>query len=442
MACGGTRSEGRRASASSGCCARATRTRSSRAARSGSTRCTAGSTTTSTASTTASRTSRRVTVEEEADVWKDYTTWPIHGTQNVDVFLRGDRPPPPRARSAAPPAARPTRWLHRHGEHQRDDTLMNTPTGAQTNRRVFLSRAADQGRPPVRHGRASTSPAALGGHAENLGALIVDYGAGTQVTRSGEGISTPRRAPAGATPARRGGRGLHRRRPACTASAREIDTACYLEVDQADAATSPQWRVTRGIARLRRTATRCGTRTRRRSRSASPTATSSRPCRPSTSSRPATRSAIVIVGQHRRQRVGHRQHQRRRSRSTRAVEGDAADPGRLRRRGLGRRHRRRDGRAGRWAPSRPTSRPPPTDATGTTVTYTLPTATDNEDPNPVVTCDPASGSKFAVGTTTVHLHRQGRQRQHLGAEDVHRRRPSRRAGQRHRRRHGRRRRWR
>ena len=42
-----------------------------------------------------------------------------------------------------------------------------------------------------------------------------------------------------------------------------------------------------------------------------------------------------------------------------------------------------------------------TDATGTTVTYTLPTATDNEDPNPVVTCDPASGSKFAVGTTTV-----------------------------------------
>jgi X-Pro dipeptidyl-peptidase len=42
-----------------------------------------------------------------------------------------------------------------------------------------------------------------------------------------------------------------------------------------------------------------------------------------------------------------------------------------------------------------------TDPTGTTVTYTKPTATDNEDPSPVVTCDPASGSKFAVGTTTV-----------------------------------------
>src|SRR5690349_20835412 len=35
----------------------------------------------------------RVTVEEDADVWKDYTNWPIPGTQNVDVFLRAaDKP--------------------------------------------------------------------------------------------------------------------------------------------------------------------------------------------------------------------------------------------------------------------------------------------------------------------------------------------------------------
>ena len=31
---------------------------------------------------------KAVTVEEEADVWKDYTSWPIDGTQNVDIFLR------------------------------------------------------------------------------------------------------------------------------------------------------------------------------------------------------------------------------------------------------------------------------------------------------------------------------------------------------------------
>ena len=42
-----------------------------------------------------------------------------------------------------------------------------------------------------------------------------------------------------------------------------------------------------------------------------------------------------------------------------------------------------------------------TSADGLAVTYTPPTATDNEDPNPVVTCDPASGSVFAVGTTIV-----------------------------------------
>jgi X-Pro dipeptidyl-peptidase len=35
------------------------------------------------------------------------------------------------------------------------------------------------------------------------------------------------------------------------------------------------------------------------------------------------------------------------------------------------------------------------------VTYTPPTATDDEDPSPVVECAPASGSAFAVGTTTV-----------------------------------------
>ena len=42
-----------------------------------------------------------------------------------------------------------------------------------------------------------------------------------------------------------------------------------------------------------------------------------------------------------------------------------------------------------------------TSADGIAVTFAPPTATDNEDPNPTVTCDPASGSVFAVGTTTV-----------------------------------------
>jgi hypothetical protein len=41
------------------------------------------------------------------------------------------------------------------------------------------------------------------------------------------------------------------------------------------------------------------------------------------------------------------------------------------------------------------------DPAGAGVPYSLPTATDAADPNPSVVCDPASGSSFAVGTTTV-----------------------------------------
>lgn len=42
-----------------------------------------------------------------------------------------------------------------------------------------------------------------------------------------------------------------------------------------------------------------------------------------------------------------------------------------------------------------------TSLSGAVVNYTNPTATDIVDPNPVVTCTPASGSTFAPGTTTV-----------------------------------------
>jgi X-Pro dipeptidyl-peptidase len=40
-------------------------------------------------------------------------------------------------------------------------------------------------------------------------------------------------------------------------------------------------------------------------------------------------------------------------------------------------------------------------ADGIAVSFPLPTATDNEDPNPSVACTPASGALFPVGTTTV-----------------------------------------
>jgi hypothetical protein len=42
-----------------------------------------------------------------------------------------------------------------------------------------------------------------------------------------------------------------------------------------------------------------------------------------------------------------------------------------------------------------------TPGTAAVVTYATPTATDDTDPSPTVTCDPASGSDFPPGTTTV-----------------------------------------
>jgi X-Pro dipeptidyl-peptidase len=41
------------------------------------------------------------------------------------------------------------------------------------------------------------------------------------------------------------------------------------------------------------------------------------------------------------------------------------------------------------------------DPSGMNVPFTLPAATDNEDPSPAVACDHAPGSKFAVGSTLV-----------------------------------------
>jgi hypothetical protein len=42
-----------------------------------------------------------------------------------------------------------------------------------------------------------------------------------------------------------------------------------------------------------------------------------------------------------------------------------------------------------------------TDAAGLTVDYAMPTATDDRDPAPAVSCDPPPGALFAMGTTTV-----------------------------------------
>src|SRR3954468_3043346 len=129
-----------------------------------------------------------VTIEDEKDVWHNYASWPIPGTQNVDVFLRGASD----ANAAGTlggmtGGAQDSLTFTGTAGYPQENTVISTPEGSQANRRVFLSGKLKK---DVRiSGQTSLDlVASVPGTQENYGAVIVDYGAGTQVTRSGEGI--------------------------------------------------------------------------------------------------------------------------------------------------------------------------------------------------------------------------------------------------------------
>ena len=163
-------------------------------------------------------------------------TWPIDGTQNVDLFLRATRR---RDRAgtlgatAGGGAADTLGFTASTGTSE--GNLMGTPTGAQTNRRVFLSR------PLTTDLRLSGTAAAdiaasLGATQSNLSVVVAEYGVTTQVSTERRGHHQPaRRAPAGAcrptaSPATRRGRTDRRRLHGVGAQGRH---ACYLERQQA-----------------------------------------------------------------------------------------------------------------------------------------------------------------------------------------------------------------
>jgi|SoiMethySBSTD1v2_1073268.scaffolds.fasta_scaffold16437_6 X-Pro dipeptidyl-peptidase len=184
-----------------------------------------------------------VTIEESADVWNNYADWPVPGTSSVNVFLKGtDQAAPGSFADSA--AGGDSGTLSFTGSNSTSETAyMNNPDGAQTNRRVFLSQPLQS---DVRlSGTARLDlKAALSTEQSNLGILVVDYSDTPypMVTRNGEGIrNTTTRTCWGATsdgtPCNVG--------DTCTASPREVDTACYLEVSK-PLQNVTQWRVTRG----------------------------------------------------------------------------------------------------------------------------------------------------------------------------------------------------
>ena len=176
-----------------------------------------------------------------------------------------------------------------------ETTLMNTPTGAQANRRVFLSR------PLTKDVRLSGTRRSIdlvasrpGARRSNFGALLVDYGArhaGHPQRRGHLEHDHPHLLGRYGNDALTGAAGpacTHRRRLHRVAPARSTH-ACYLEVTKPTQNVT-QWRVTRGtLDSSNRNSlwypTRRRSRSNRRPRIKFPT------MRPSTSSRPATRSA-------------------------------------------------------------------------------------------------------------------------------------------------------
>jgi X-Pro dipeptidyl-peptidase len=353
-----------------------------------------------------------VKIEDEANVWHDYASWPIPGTKDVDVFLRGGSDAAaPGTLGGATGGAVDTQSFTGTSNYPNETTVINTPTGSQASRRVFLSK------PLTQDVRLSGQPmvdlvASVAGTQQNFGAVLVDYGVGQQVTRQNEGIQN--KVPTSTDSGRTCWGDTSTGGPDCTlgakcdASAKEIDTACYLEVTKPIIdVPNNAWRVSRGTLDS--------------SNRESLWYQNASPISPNTmyhykfptmatehTFKAGHQIGIVIVGNLYGGTAGGGTFPSPTSASpAQAITIDtkqskvslpiAGGYGALATAG------------GTDAETvAPTLGDVPadiatatTDKTGTTVSYTLPTATDNEDPNPVVTCDPASGSKFAVGTTTV-----------------------------------------
>ena len=322
----------------------------------------------------------QVDVEMSKDTFATYGDWPVPGTADVDVFLRGTTP-----------TAAGNLGLSSGGDtdalawtdlpNQSETTMMNNPTGSQANRRVFLS--------PVLANdlRISGAPvvdiqASLDKPQTNLGALLVDYGAGTHVTRTSDGIVN-----------------VNPVTSSCWGESSTNDSACYIDVTKPTVNVTT-WRVTKGILDSSN-----------RDSLTTPTLADvgvkyrfTFPTTPQDYVFPAGHQiGIVLVANY----PGYAAFGSVNGTTGTTVTLDArASKVRLPVVG-GYRAAVASGAfaADTVAPELhgvPTSIAVDTEsAAGRTVTYTPPTATDNEDPAPVVECDPPSGANFAVGTTDV-----------------------------------------
>jgi X-Pro dipeptidyl-peptidase len=183
-----------------------------------------------------------VAIEDEGGTWSSYPEWPVPGARGADVYLRaGADAAGAGTLGAITGGSRDT--LTYTTASTPEDSYISNPSGAQTNRRVFLSA------PLTRDVRLSGTPiadlrAALGGPQTNLGVVIADYGPSTQVSRTGEGlIALSTRSCWGPTTVGDTCRTLGE---PCTPAPDVVDDACYPDYARARVDVT-QWRVTRGV---------------------------------------------------------------------------------------------------------------------------------------------------------------------------------------------------
>ncbi|MGH3057367.1 MAG: CocE/NonD family hydrolase [Gaiellaceae bacterium] len=163
-------------------------------------------------------------VEVDPDVWETYDNWPVPGTEDVNVWLR----PGEAAGTLAltPEPGRPQTRSFTDNPNQGETAAISNPETPSTSKLAFLSQ------PLVQDLRISGAPRITVRATSSLdtayaGAILVDYGTKTRISRSGEGIVT------GSV-------------EDCWGGASASDDACYRQVSKR-LQTSSQWRVARGI---------------------------------------------------------------------------------------------------------------------------------------------------------------------------------------------------
>jgi X-Pro dipeptidyl-peptidase len=326
----------------------------------------------------------QVTVEEAKDTWQDYADWPLPGSVATPVYLRGT--------SASTAGALELRsggdvdtlsFANNPGGNE--NTLISAPEGAQTARRVFLSA------PLQADLRISGTPvvdirAALSTTQSNLGAVLVDYGPGAQTTRNAEGILTD---PVTSTDC--WGASTTRQHNGSVVD----HSACYRTVSK-PVIDVTQWRITRGIL---------DSANRNSLTSIEPVTIDAQtrfswPLVPDEHVVPKDhRLGIVLVGNYPALGTAGT------TPSTITLDTKAS---KLLLPVVGGYRALAATRAFGTDATAPEMTGVPADLvvdvadpTGTIVTYPLPTATDDETPDPQVVCAPASGTRFPIGATKV-----------------------------------------